>query len=256
MVQKLRHFSRVSVSIMLLIHFIKEKLISFGMNPKIMIIKNSYYWLLLGFLFVLPAIKSIGQESPAHTLEIVSFWTERFDGFYRNAEFPLDSSDAQHLSYFEPNFDYRVDAEVELLWGEQPFQMPTYAGTTSEYVRYGIARFQIGEGPVQELTLYRSTRLFSNPTYKDHLFVPFLDLSNGELTYEGGRYLDLSIKEMDAQGRIIIDFNKAYNPLCAYSGGYRCPIPPLENHLSIRILAGELQYTGSLKERPESLNNL
>ena len=57
-------------------------------------------------------------------------------------------------------------------------------------------------------------------------------------------------------GRIIIDFNKAYNPLCAYSGGYRCPIPPLENHLSIRILAGELQYTGSLKERPEPLNNL
>lgn len=216
--------------------------------------KNTYNSLLLSLFFLFPWAETMGQERPAHSSEIISFWTDRFDGFFRNPEFPLDSTDLEFLSYFEPDLDYRIEAEVELLWGEQPFQMPTYAGTSSEYVRYGIARFQIGKGPVQELTLYRSTRLFADSTYKDYLFVPFLDLSNGELTYEGGRYLDLSMQDIDTKGNMIIDFNKAYNPLCAYSGGYRCPIPPQENHLSISILAGERSYTGSLKERPKPQN--
>jgi len=225
------------------------------MNQEIMINVQVHFRLLLGFLFFLFYVKTIGQENASHTQEIISFWTDRFDGFYRDEGFPLISADSIYLSYFEPNSEYKVEAEVEILFAEQPFQMPTYAGTTSEYVRYGIARFQIGDGPIQALTLYRSTRLFRDSVYKNHLFVPFLDLTNGDFTYDGGRYLDLSTQDIDAQGKMMIDFNKAYNPLCAYSGGYRCPIPPLENHLSIPIMAGECRYTGPLKERPEPTEN-
>ena len=69
----------------------------------------------------------------------------------------------------------------------------------------------------------------------DHLFLPFTDNTNGVETYGGGRYIDLKIP---AGNTINIDFNKAYNPYCAYSDKYSCPIPPPENHLDIEIKAG------------------
>jgi len=207
------------------------------------------------FLFVIGAAVAHAQtpdgtmKATDHQNEIATFWAERFNGFFEDPAFPLNSDDAGFLSYYHPDPNFRVAAKVEILFGEQPFQMPTYAGTTSEYVRYGIATFRIGEGPEILLTLYRSTRLFADPKYKDYLFVPFMDETNGEETYGGGRYLDLSIQDIK-NGLLEIDFNKAYNPLCAYSGGYRCPIPPPANHLPAKILAGERNYTGPTKERP------
>lgn len=207
------------------------------------------------FLFVIGTAAAQTQtpdgamKATDHQNEIATFWADRFEGFFSDPTFPLDTADAGFLSYYNPDTAYRVTVKVELLFGEQPFQMPTYAGTTSEYVRYGIATFRIGEGPEIQLTLYRSTRLFADPKYKDHLFVPFMDETSGEDTYGGGRYLDLSTKDIRS-GVLVIDFNKAYNPLCAYSGGYRCPIPPLDNHLPLKILAGERNYTGPIKERP------
>ena len=75
--------------------------------------------------------------------------------------------------------------------------------------------------------------------YKDYLFLPFTDPTNGVTTYGGGRYLDLMIP---ATKVVQLDFNKAYNPYCAYSGNYSCPIPPEENHLEIEIKAGVKKY--------------
>ena len=218
---------------------------------------NSSHYFTVFFIFALalctvscsPKLNPTIQSSANYHEQIQKYWEDRFNGFYSDPSFPLNASDSEFLSYFKPDADYQVEARVELLIGEQPFQMPTYAGTTAEYIRYGTAEFQIGDGPITQLTLYRSTRLFTNPMYRNHLFVPFLDETNGDLTYGGGRYLDLSIDDIK-EGKMIIDFNKAYNPLCAYSGGYRCPIPPTENHLSIAIMAGELNYTGTIKERP------
>ena len=66
--------------------------------------------------------------------------------------------------------------------------------------------------------------------------MPFRDLTNGTTTYEGGRFLDFKIPENDKN--VVIDFNKAYNPYCAYSDNYACPIVPKENSLSIEILSG------------------
>jgi uncharacterized protein (DUF1684 family) len=80
------------------------------------------------------------------------------------------------------------------------------------------------------------------PEYKDHLFLPFTDLTSGEETYTAGRYIDLSFEDI-IDNKVVIDFNKAYNPYCAYvSGKYNCPIPPRENTLSVAILAGEKNY--------------
>jgi uncharacterized protein (DUF1684 family) len=77
------------------------------------------------------------------------------------------------------------------------------------------------------------------PQYKDYLYLPFKDFTNGESTYGGGRYLDFKMSDIQENQTIIIDFNKAYNPYCAYSDGYSCPIPPSENHLQVFIEAGE-----------------
>ena len=77
--------------------------------------------------------------------------------------------------------------------------------------------------------------LIKSTEYKDYLFIPFTDATNGAETYEGGRYIDLTIPATD---KITLDFNKAYHPYCAYTDGYNCPIPPQENHVPVRIEAG------------------
>lgn len=168
--------------------------------------------------------------------------------FLRAPNTPLDEGDAEYLHHYGPDSTYRVLADVELLFQERPFRMPTSDGTSKEYVRYARARFKLHDDTL-ELTVYRSVDLFANPAYRDHLFLPFTDLTNGEKTYGGGRYLDLSMKDI-RDGQIVIDFNQAYNPYCAYSGGYRCPVPPAENNLQVPIPVGEQRYTGPLKERP------
>jgi uncharacterized protein (DUF1684 family) len=85
------------------------------------------------------------------------------------------------------------------------------------------------------LNVYQSHTLREKEGYKDYLFLPFTDLTNGNETYGSGRYIDLRIPERET---IIIDFNKAYNPYCAYNYGYACPIPPKENKLKVEIRAG------------------
>ena len=71
--------------------------------------------------------------------------------------------------------------------------------------------------------------------YKNYLFLPYTDLTNGFESYGGGRYIDLTIPDCN---EIIIDFNKSYAPSCAYNHSYSCPVPPKENHLNVRIEAG------------------
>jgi len=80
------------------------------------------------------------------------------------------------------------------------------------------------------------------------LFLPFKDFTNNESTYGGGRYinfLDTDIKD----GKIEIDFNKSYNPWCAYSDGFNCPIPPKENHIETEVTAGEKNFKGIYKKQ-------
>jgi len=160
---------------------------------------------------------------------------------------PLRESQVAFLDFFPANESYVVTAELEQLFAEPTFRMPTYDGTSNEYKRYGILTFNLN-GEKVTLTAYQSMALFQNPAYKNHLFVPFMDNTNGGSTYEGGRYIDLSIEDIK-DGKIKIDFNKAYNPYCAYSNGYRCPQPPKENILDINIEAGEKKYKGPKNER-------
>jgi uncharacterized protein (DUF1684 family) len=134
---------------------------------------------------------------------------------------------------------------MEILSNESTFVMPVFNGTGRQYIRYALLKFVLKGKPMQ-LTLYRNIALLKLPEYKDYLFLPFTDDTNGTTTYAGGRYIDLSVKDINGNS-IVIDFNRAYNPYCAFSGGYSCPKPPDENHMQIAVEAGEKLFAGEKK---------
>ena len=103
-----------------------------------------------------------------------------------------------------------------------------------EYREYGELRFKLDEKKFK-LTLYQNIKLMEKERYEDYLFIPFTDETNGEESYGGGRYIDFRIPKGK---EVVLDFNKAYNPYCAYNSKYSCPIPPPKNDLSIPIKAG------------------
>ncbi len=164
--------------------------------------------------------------------------------FADSATTPLTQEGLQNfsgLSFFPVKAKYRVISKLTLTPGEQAFEMPRSKGNTGTYRKYGIAEFTLN-GKLCRLSVYQYMKFINDSLYKDDLFLPFKDLTNGEQTYGGGRFLELKIPEGD---QLLIDFNKAYNPLCCYGNPkYSCPIPPEENHLKIKICAGEKVYTG------------
>jgi len=150
---------------------------------------------------------------------------------------PLTKEDrAKFLSHLFFPFDIKfcVTAELKQTPEEKTFQMRTTTDRKPYYVKYGELHFKI-DGKKYKLNVYQSMDLLNKPEYRDYLFVPFKDLTNGEETYGGGRFLDLRIPKGKT---IIVDFNKAYNPYCAYNHNYSCPVPPPENTLDIKVTAG------------------
>jgi len=166
--------------------------------------------------------------------------------FLTDPRSPLKEADLQYLDFFPELPKAVITAEFQLTPAEQPFEMPTYSGVTRTYRKWGIASFTWGPFS-SNLVLYENMTNKSNPLYKDYLFLPFKDNTNGETTYGGGRYLNMSKADTE-DGKITIDFNKAYNPWCAYSDGFNCPIPPLDNKLPYAIEAGEKLYKGEHKK--------
>jgi uncharacterized protein (DUF1684 family) len=155
---------------------------------------------------------------------------------------PLRPEGVARLQFFEPDSSYRVTARFLQTPNQEPFDMPTYSGITRPYVKYGELHFEL-QGQACTLAVYQNLQLRQNPLYRDYLFLPFKDHSNGEESYGGGRYLDLRLGEIDEETQTyLLDFNRCYNPYCAYSDGYSCPIPPSENHLPLPVLAGERAF--------------
>ncbi|QLG46244.1 DUF1684 domain-containing protein [Costertonia aggregata] len=140
----------------------------------------------------------------------------------------------ESLDFFPPDTTFRVLAKFERTPNALPFMMPTTTERQSEEVVYGIATFEL-MGDKYKLEIYQSPELIKEEEYENYLFLPFLDDTNGKETYAGGRYIDLTIPNNDT---IVIDFNKAYNPYCAYNKKYSCPIVPTVNTLNTKILAG------------------
>ncbi|WP_019946478.1 DUF1684 domain-containing protein [Hymenobacter aerophilus] len=116
------------------------------------------------------------------------------------------------------------------------FAMPTSTASRPLYRKFGELHFEL-DGQPRQLSVYQNLALLNKPAYRDYLFVPFTDRTNGRGSYGGGRYLDLRRGQI-RDGQVVLDFNKAYNPSCAYAPGYACPVPPPENRLATAVEAG------------------
>jgi len=149
--------------------------------------------------------------------------------------------DKEFMSFFPVSEKYRMTCSLERTMNSPWFRMESSGPIKKNYRVYGIIHFSINDTAVT-LNIYQSQDLMTTKEYKDHLFIPFTDATSGEETYESGRYIDLEIKDIINEN-VLIDFNKAYNPYCAYvSGKYNCPIPPAENRLTVAIRAGERSF--------------
>ena len=140
----------------------------------------------------------------------------------------------QGLDYFDFNTSFQIQAQFTEDIGKK-FKMPTSTDRLPVYRRYGYVDFVVN-GDSCRLEVYQNMALRKQKEFKDYLFIPFRDLTSGTTTYGGGRYLDTRIP---TSSTLLLDFNLSYNPYCAYSHRYSCPIPPEVNSLKILVLAGE-----------------
>lgn len=147
---------------------------------------------------------------------------------------PKDLKNFQGLDFFEFDSIYVVKAKIEETKESLPFKMKTTTDIPADVRKYADLFFQIIDKEF-ELSVYENLEYEGVEGYENYLFLPFLDETNENETYGGGRYLDLFLNGTDS---IIIDFNKAYNPKCVYDENFSCPIVPRKNFLNTRIEAG------------------
>ena len=170
-------------------------------------------------------------------IEVLKFQQE-LDDFYRDSTTsplkPEERAAFHGHEFFSYNPELAVEAQIQVLENEPWFDMATSSGVSREYRRYAKATFQL-HGQTLELFLYQSKRLMAMEDYQDHLFLPFMDKTTGVSTYGAGRFMDITKPEGT---NMVLDFNYAYNPYCAYTDGYSCPITPKENFIDIHVNAG------------------
>ncbi|MFQ5876711.1 MAG: DUF1684 domain-containing protein [Acidobacteriota bacterium] len=147
----------------------------------------------------------------------------------RNSRFRREFSG---LRWYPVDESYRVTARFVPYDPPRTIRVPTVLGTTEEMTSPGYAVFTIGD---RELRL---DPVLPDPE-AETLFIIFSDLTTGEQTYPAGRFLYAGPPE---EGRLVLDFNKAYNPPCAFTPYATCPLPPEQNRLPVRVEAGELDY--------------
>jgi len=159
----------------------------------------------------------------------------------------VKGKDTKFLDFYPVDQKFRVFGKFEITKNSPWFIMESSGAIKNLFRVYGTVRFSIND-TIVFLNIYQSQSLMETEKYRDHLFIPFMDLTSGEETYTSGRYLDLNINDIKDHV-LVIDFNKAYNPYCAYvSDRYNCPIPPKENHLNVAITAGEKQFRKKEKD--------
>jgi uncharacterized protein (DUF1684 family) len=148
---------------------------------------------------------------------------------------PDERADFDGLDYYPIDEDYRFEVELQRYEDPDTVTVGTSTGGEQTYLEWGEFAVEIDGQPV-------AIRAYKSDPDDDRLWVPFRDETSGEETYGAGRYLDLESDNHLSDGKWILDFNEAYNPTCAYSDRYECPLPPTENWLEVRIEAGERDY--------------
>ncbi|MFT4599993.1 MAG: hypothetical protein ACI857_000161 [Arenicella sp.] len=194
---------------------------------------KSFLILLISLIPVL----SIGQSKDSLLKEIQHFQADQNEHYFDKETSPLKKKERRKFKghdFFPVDLSFRVTAKFEVIMSPDTIVMPTSAGTEKMFAKHAKLTFEInGESCI--LYAYQNLKVIKMEGYENSLFVPFRDETTALETYGGGRYLDLEIPEGD---ELILNFNLAYNPYCAYTTGWFCPIPPDDNTLKVAVKAG------------------
>ncbi len=191
---------------------------------------------IIGFLIY--SFSGENETSGQYMAEIKKERQEK-DEFMKNDEgspFRDSSITFSPLHYFEPDVKFRVNADLEAIENKKMIVLPTSDGKEKKYLEYAYASFKL-DGVKNKLLILE---IVDMGPYKGTLFLAFADDTSTKETYGAGRYLDL--KKVPGAATITLDFNKAYNPYCAYSEKFSCPFPPSENIIKVAIAAGEKTF--------------
>jgi uncharacterized protein len=186
------------------------------------------------FFLLFIAASSVTAQNNYHDSLLV------FQANYKKDLSEIIKNDTTFVRFYEPDAGYRVTARVEM-FSSQPFFAMSASGNGALKARRFAKVYFILHGKPYELYAYQLGFLLASKDNKEDFFIPFIDEGSGKASYEGGRYLDFKMADI-VDNKLIIDFNKAYNPYCAFTTGYNCPIPPSENTLSVVIPAGEKKF--------------
>lgn len=187
-------------------------------------------------LAAVPASLACARHSPAEREHAAALARDRAakDAVFASPQSPLTPEQRaafRGLRYYPAARRWAVNARYEPLALPDTLRFPTSMGTFDPYLHVGLLHFELA-GRAQTLQLYRAPS-------DGHWFLPFADATSGRSTYGAGRYLDPDV----VPGQPVkLDFNRAYNPYCAYNAGWICPLPPPENRLAIAIEAGEKSF--------------
>jgi len=151
---------------------------------------------------------------------------------------PEEKAAFKGITFYPLSKDYIVNARFTRIDSGATLAMPTSAKKTKYFKEYGKLDFTLRDTAVSLIVYQADPPHAEDP---DGLFLPFTDKTSGNTSYGAGRYIDLSVKDI-RNGILTVDFNQAYNPYCAYSAHYNCPIPPATNRLQVSVLAG-VSYT-------------
>jgi uncharacterized protein (DUF1684 family) len=208
--------------------------------------KGKFIFVLLLFAVLLPiqglTVPESGKDQADTKLAEKRFleWRKERDIFFKTHQrsplSPQEKRNFKGLKYypFDPKYVFSGRIERYIFHINNPKYYATFLtnkGTHKRYIRYGKFHFNLN-GKEYTIEIYKSI-------LSDNIFIPFKDKTNGKESYEGGRYIDAEILP---GYMMVLDFNMAYYPSCAYSDHFICVLPPKENMLDIEIRAGEKNF--------------
>ncbi len=175
-----------------------------------------------------------GSSSNEYHAEIKKFREDKHDFFKNSEASPFVQKNIEYIpaTFFPPNPDFKVRAKLDRLTSRETVSITNSDGSEAKYLKFARANFSLSG-------LDHSLLILKPLGFGNQYLTAFLDETSAITTYGGGRYLDL---EIGKSNQIEIDFNKAYNPYCAYVEDYLCPLPPRENFLQVAIEVGEKDY--------------
>ena len=189
---------------------------------------------------VILGITGCGAASNSCTDTLESFRAENVSYFLTADGSPFSEEFRKEFSgssFFEADDSYCVNSSFELDEQSETVDYPAFNSKTIPFRQFGTFYFEI-DGKPQSLVAHQ--RMDLPEENRQWLLIMFRDLTNGDESYGGGRYIQV---DLPVSLRTRIDFNRAMNPYCAFEAEFTCPVPPLENWLKVRIPAGEKDYS-------------